>query len=147
LSSPLLFSTLTFFAPPKQRAVQFLPRSLIKNSCTCPIDNTCICGYLIGRQLLHHAIATMCNTRKKPTPPRSLIITFPGGFSATVTELGMVTGYARKDVQERMSQKILLRWLIPKHTTRTHAQTLANQIFSEDVKRIHSSVANSARSP
>ena len=136
-----LSSPLTFFAPPKQRAVQFLPRSLIKKSCTCPINNTCIYGYLIDRQLSHHAIATMCNTRKKNTP-RSLIITFPDGFSATVTELGMVTGYARKDVQE-----ILLRWLIPKHTTRTHAQTLANQIFSEEVKRIHSSVANSARSP
>lgn len=60
-----LSSPLTFFAPPKQRAVQFLPRSLIKKSCTCPINNTCIYGYLIGRQLLHHAIATMCNTRKK----------------------------------------------------------------------------------
>lgn len=65
LSSPLLFSTLTFFAPTKLRAVQFLPRSLIKKSCTCPINNTCIYGHLIGRQLLHYAIATMCNTRKK----------------------------------------------------------------------------------
>ena len=88
-----------------------------------------------------------CVTQEKKNTSRSLIITFPDGFSATVTELGMVTGYARKDVQERMSQEILLRWLIPKHTTRTHAQTLANQIFSEEVKRIHSSVANSARSP
>ena len=88
-----------------------------------------------------------CVTQGKKNTPRSLIITFPDGFSATVTELGMVTGYARKDVQERMSQEILLRWLIPKHTTRTHAQTLTNQIFSEEVKRIHSSVANSARSP